>query len=925
MTKVLQHGFVGGELSTPMYGRSDDTQYGYGVAKALNFVIRPQGSLRSRTGFEYVSTCKYPERQVRLIPFVYSSTQTAVLELGDHYVRFIINGAVLLSKNIPYEIYSPFGEADLFDIHYEQSADIITFTHTKYAPTQLIRYGAYDWRFVALNMGAKIAKPTGVTAKAVYPSEANEKSKGQVTSTYVVTALDADNHESEKSNPVTVKGNYYITGAYNEISWTAVNGASHYRVYRQVGGVYGYIGATNETSIKDDNIQASTTQTPPRYDNSLMAVESNGLRIASVSVETSGSGYPNRISMVDGSSYIYVPATRPFVIDNADGAQLKIDIIDSAHRIQHYLVIDCDVIAKAGNKALVLPKNMTVIGNSYNMPEKLDSALKVRLSLWQDGEENRLSFLDDNSTEDWQIINQDKYNSFKALEVTSIANDLIAVDGLTISTLITYQQAEKKDVILTVQDTKGTGAKLQAIVSAGSIVAVNVINGGQGYEKPSIKVTSPTGTGASFKVQLEQVGNDYPSANGTFEQRRWLAGTPKKPLSIWATSSGTDNEMSYHLPITATDRINAQAMTKDANRILHILPLQDLIMFTASAEWKVSSSTGGAITPENISVKPQSYFGSTNVQPVIATNQGIYATARGGHLREIGYSRDVYGYLSSDLSLRATHLFDGYRICDLAYQKSPFPRILAVSSSGKLLVATYIPEQSICGWTEFTSTNGVFESICSVPEGGDAGEDALYAVIRRTINSQTVRYIERMGELQEFSDEKIVCLDCSLRGSFSDPVDTIGGLSILEGQKVECFADGITYKDLTVTNGQITLPKEHRFICVGLPIESEVITLPFVTMIQASGRARPKNIQKIYLQLQHKGALEAGATKNKLTPLKRVFLDKYKDEPMEQAGITEESINILGKWSDNGQVIIRKSDCYPIEIVSIALDCEYGG
>jgi hypothetical protein len=47
-------------------------------------------------------------------------------------------------------------------------------------------------------------------------------------------------------------------------------------------------------------------------------------------------------------------------------------------------------------------------------------------------------------------------------------------------------------------------------------------------------------------------------------------------------------------------------------------------------------------------------------------------------------------------------------------------------------------------------TNGYVESICSISEGQ---EDAVYALIRRTVNGSTVRYVERLNTRQ-FTDQQ---------------------------------------------------------------------------------------------------------------------------------------------------------------------------
>lgn len=237
---------------------------------------------------------------------------------------------------------------------------------------------------------------------------------------------------------------------------------------------------------------------------------------------------------------------------------------------------------------------------------------------------------------------------------------------------------------------------------------------------------------------------NYPQAVSYFEQRRVFAGTTNEPQSMWMTRSGTENDMSYSLPVKDDDRINFRVAAREANTIRHVIPLTQLILLTSAAEWRVSPINSDAITPTTVSVRPQSYVGASNVQPEIINNSMVYCAARGGHIRELGYSWQSNGFITGDLSIRAAHLFDNFNIVDMCYAKSPQPLLWFVSTTGKLLGLTYVPEQQIGAWHQH-DTDGVFESCTVVAEGN---EDSLYVIVRRTINGNSVRYVERMATRQ---------------------------------------------------------------------------------------------------------------------------------------------------------------------------------
>jgi hypothetical protein len=261
-TRAYFKSFGGGEISPFMYGRIDDSVFQAGAARLRNFIVTPQGPAENRPGFAYVNEVKDSAKRVRLIPFTFSTTQTMVIELGAGYIRFHSQGGTLESTpGTPYEISNSYVEADLQDIHYVQSADVLTFVHPGYAPMELRRLGALSWTLTAITFTPTIAPPSSVSAVA------SGHTAVKYTYYYVVTAFADDGFtESVKSSAASAAGNLYETGAIVTISWGAVSGASRYRVYKLQGGLYGYIGETESTSVIDDNIAPDMSTTPPIYD-----------------------------------------------------------------------------------------------------------------------------------------------------------------------------------------------------------------------------------------------------------------------------------------------------------------------------------------------------------------------------------------------------------------------------------------------------------------------------------------------------------------------------------------------------------------------------------------------------------------------------------------------------------------------------------
>ena len=678
-TRSLQRSFSGGECTPEFFGRIDDVKYQSGLATCRNFLVKPHGPVENRPGFAFVREVKDSSKKTRLIPFTYSTTQTMVIELGAGYIRFHTQGGTVLSAGVPYEIANPYAEADLFDIHYVQSADVLTLVHPNYAPRELRRLGATSWTLDVIVFTAPSPPATVSAAKA-----GGTEMKYEYV--YVVTAIGADGiSESPKSDEASVVGNLFETGQVIDVTWSAVTGATRYNVYKQQGGTYGYVGSTSDLTLRDDNIDADMSKTPPVYD-------------------------------------------------------------------------------------------------------------------------------------------------------------------------------------------------------------------------------------AAFGV-----GN-YPGAVSYFEQRRCFAGTTAKPQNIWMTKSGTESNLSYSLPLRDDDRISFRVAAREANTIRHIVPLTQLVLLTSSAEWRVTSVNSDAITPTTISVSPQSYVGASNVQPVIINNTLIYGAARGGHVRELAYNWQANGYLTGDLSLRAPHLFDNLDITDMAYAKAPMPLVWFVSSNGKLLGLTYVPEQQVGAWHQH-DTDGAFESITVVAEGA---EDVLYAVVRRTINGATKRYVERMASRQFTNQADAFFVDCGATYNGA-ATTTISGLGYLEGKTVSILADGAVHPQRMVVGGSITLDNEATKVHVGLPITADIKTLPVAIGLQdgSFGQGRFKNVNKVWLRVYRSSGIFVGPDFDKLTEAKQRTTEIYGTPPALKS--EEIPVMVTPSWDDSGQVAVRQSDPLPLTIVSLSMELAIGG
>ncbi len=858
--RTIQLSFAGGEIAPDMYGRRDDVKYQNGLLKCRNFICLPQGPVKNRPGFEFVGEAGNGDRPVRLIPFAYSAGQTMIIELGHKYARFHSYGATLVNDDgTPYQVSTPWDSADLFTLNYVQSGDIVTVTHENYAPMEIRRYGGRDWRIVAVQVNTKLKTPTGVSAVRA-TAAAEDSNADKYTQKYRVSCLNADKtEESEASAAVSVVANLYAYGTTVKISCDAMPNAAFYRFYKNKGGLYGYIGDSETPEIFDDNITPKTDVTIRRFDN--VFDEGNGIKV--VTVTNGGSGYGtvdrglapmSNISDTWSSKSGYPSLSVTFSDAGNTGFGGKVSLVTENY------------YDGSAYCTRVTGVNVTSVGGRYTKPTV--------------------------------TVSGPYYHKYKIFAVSGTKTKTYNLS--VFSTIPTVE----------VSDSTGTGASLRAVVENGKVTGIEIRAGGSGYSDPKVTISGGSGSGATATASVGASG-DYPRAVGYFEQRRIFAGLHTDPQRVIMTRTGSESDFSYSLPYRDDDRVSFQMASREYSAVRHVVSLTSLILLTSSMAYRVTAS--GGITPSNVQVMPQSNTGSSEVMPQVVGNSVVYCAARGGHVRDFAYEYSAGGFVSNDLCLRANHLFDFKTVLDSALTLAPLPILWYVSSDGGLLALTYIPEQEVNAWHRH-ETDGVFESVAAVAEGE---EDHLYVVVRRKINGQQKRYIERMTSMNIEDITSAFFVDSG--GTYDgDPTQRISGLDWLEGETVSILANGAVMPQQVVKDGTITLDMPATHVVVGLPYEADAQTLPLALQNAAAfGGGIKKNVTRVALQVKSSSGVFCGPDFGSLTEYKQRTTEPMGEPPELQTA--EIDLRVTPVWQSEGAICVRQSDPLPLELQSVVL------
>lgn len=297
----------------------------------------------------------------------------------------------------------------------------------------------------------------------------------------------------------------------------------------------------------------------------------------------------------------------------------------------------------------------------------------------------------------------------------------------------------------------------------------------------------------------------WPTAVGLFEGRLWWGSSDK----VFGSVSDAFN--SYDLDEEGdSGPIIRSIATGAVNTVRWILGLSRLCIGTSGAEpVGRSSSFDEPVSPTNFSIKDASTQGSDDIQAIKVDKAAVYVQRSGKRAYELSYAVDSQDYGSVELTrYHPTVLDAGVKV--MAIQRQPDTRVWFVLDDGTCAIMTYERGEDVLSWYTF-ETDGLVEDVTVLPNVED---DDVYMIVNRTIGGVTKRYLERLSydhQAQGGTDNYMADSWVSTTLSASA---TVTGLSHLEGEDVvvwaagEAVMDGSTPKTFTVSSGQITLPAE---------------------------------------------------------------------------------------------------------------------
>jgi len=392
----------------------------------------------------------------------------------------------------------------------------------------------------------------------------------------------------------------------------------------------------------------------------------------------------------------------------------------------------------------------------------------------------------------------------------------------------------------------------------------------------------------------------WPRSAAFHESRLYFGGSGSRPNTIWG--SKVIDFFNFDIGTALDDEsVEATINTNQLNVIVNLNPGQDLQIFTTGGEFIVAQGANEPITPSNFLVKPQSRLGSRPGVPVEdLAGATIIVQRQGKSLISFQFTDTTASYGAQPLSVLSSHLLNDP--VDLSIRRATSTdetdRLFLVNAGdGSMAVYSILQAQNVIAPSRFT-TDGEFIAVAN--ELSDT-----YAIVKRTINSATVYYLEKFNES--------LTLDSAKSGAAASSVT----MDHLEGETVEIVRDGVLEPSQTVPASPHTITfgtAATSSFQVGLNYDITIKTMPAEPALP---QGTVQGVNKRIVQVDAIVHETQNMTINGKPVAFRQFGSSVLGQPVQEFTGTKTVHGLLG-FSNTGQITISQS--VPLKMTVLGIE-----
>jgi len=288
-------------------------------------------------------------------------------------------------------------------------------------------------------------------------------------------------------------------------------------------------------------------------------------------------------------------------------------------------------------------------------------------------------------------------------------------------------------------------ARLTSYISTTRMLASAVVPAGEA------EVTTDTGWSNDWQFGAFGGSLGYPSIGIFHQERLVLANSTSQRQTIWMSKSASWEDFGTTIPTEDTDSILVTLASKEVDDIVGLSSREDLVILTIGGEWVARTGKQSDIfTPSSILITPSTYHGAHSIAPLEIGSNIMFVQRHGRAVRGMGYSIDVDGYASSEISVLSAHLFDNASIVRWSYQQDPWSVIWIVLSSGEVLALTIQEEHKVTAWARCKFATPIID-VCCVP--GNGQDEVFFLARNETQNTKLLKLNRRIDSGDDLKQE----------------------------------------------------------------------------------------------------------------------------------------------------------------------------
>lgn len=411
---------------------------------------------------------------------------------------------------------------------------------------------------------------------------------------------------------------------------------------------------------------------------------------------------------------------------------------------------------------------------------------------------------------------------------------------------------------------------------------------------------STTQNGTTRAEDTWSVTRGWPKTVTFHEGRLFFGGSSQRPITFWGSAV---NDFFNFAPGTsrADQALDVTLDVDQFDEIRAIFSNRHLQIFTAGSEFYIDKSP---ITPENVTARRQTSFGSAEVTPKVIDGATIYIQRTGRSLREFVFDFAEEAYLSSTASLLSPSVLNSPvdMAVSVGTETEDANYIYVVNGDGTMAVFNTLRSQSVAAWTGW-DTSGEVLNICRLV-------DDIYITVKRTINSVTEYYVEKLNELALTDASKIYDTPASA---------TLTGLDHLDGEECRVTADGSLMNRATPVAGSITIERVAADSAqVGLFFRPTITTMPIEKDIGPGFNLNAeKRVVNVMAYLQDTLGIKINDVE---IPFRNFGVSVLDQGAVPFTGKKE--VYLLG-WSKSATVTVTQDEPAPMTVLALGIEMEF--